>query len=276
MEKYGTEANMTQKQYIFNITRFICGCVYRTAGDTAVFCPTHRTEPHQGVIQEQETVHTPTADPPDIPGLVMNSHYKTTPHVLRNDSRNSIHTTTSVQDGDGHEWSEPQEDEVGICAACYIDREDCYETRIAMCECGDERCSYRWCGALTGLHAYWRLHTQGKSEETTGIPEVDIFSYGKFQEQTEAITETLNEERISLEQEIEKQMQDMETVREQKDNNQPDDTQQAIYLMPWLDTEYLRMKQPNNPNAHPEIARTALRRKIARLHIIGALPPTPA
>lgn len=267
---------MTQKQYVFTITRFICGCVYRTAGDTAVFCPTHRTEPHRGVIQEQEMLYTPTPDPPEIPGLVMNSYYKKIPHVLRNSSRNSIHTTASVLDGDGNEWHEPQEEQVGLCAACYIDQDDCFETGIAMCECGNEKCSYRWCGTTTGLHAFWRLHTEGKSKETTGTPEIDIFSHGKFEDQTEDITETLNEERISLEQEIEKQMREMETVREKHEGNEPHDDQQTVYLTKWLDREYLHMKQPNNPNAPPEIARTALRRKIARLLIIGALPPTTA
>ena len=264
---------MTQKQYVFSITRFICGCVYRTVGDTAVFCPTHRAEPHRGIIKEQEMLHTPTADPPDIPGLVMNSYYKTMPHVLRNSNRNSIHTMTSVLDGDSHEWAEPEEDQVGLCAACYIDRNDCYETGIAMCECGDEKCSYRWCGALTGLHAYWRLHTQGRSEETTGTAEVDIFSQGTFQQQTEAITDTLDTERELLDLEIEKLLQDMENVREQN-NAEPDDAKQAVYLMPWLDHEYLLMKDPGKTPSN--IVRTALKRKIARLHVIGALPPPSA
>ena len=169
---------MADRQYVFTVTRFRCLCVYRTIGDTAVFCPQHRAP-----IMENETFHTSTPETPDIPGLVMYPPANNTPVTLRNHTRNSIHTMVSILDGEGNEWEAPQEEYVGICAACLIEDEENHETRIAMCECGDEKCSYRWCGDTTGLHAYWRIHALKQSEETTGIPEGDIFSYGTIQEQ---------------------------------------------------------------------------------------------
>ena len=267
---------MTNGRYIFTVTRFACGCAYRTSLDTAVFCPQHHDESHRGAIREQETFYTDTNDTPDVPGLVMSPHSGHRPIVLRNTESNSIHTSVSVLDGSRNEWKASDEDQVGLCAACFIDNEDDYvETRIAMCECGQDRCSYRWCGSLNGLHAYWRLHVQGRSEEATGIPDEDIFSYGRYDEQNEDVTQALDAERADLTAQIEMLMHEMETARQQATNVQPTDEQQSIYLMPWLDQDYRVMNQPEQEVNRPQrqLARSALFKKIARLHIIGALPP---
>ena len=173
---------MTEKSYIFTITRFQCGCVYRTVGDTAIFCPRHRSEWHRGSIRETETIYTPTAEAPDIPGLVMHTFKNPMPVTIRNSRKNSLHSMVTTVDADGNEWDEPSEKYVGLCTACFIDHGGYLESKVAACECRNERCSYRWCGTTTGLHAFWRLHAQGRSEETTGIPEEDIFSHGKFDE----------------------------------------------------------------------------------------------
>ena len=136
---------MTERRYIFTTTRFRCGCAYRIIGDTAVFCPQHRE-----IITGTERIETPEPTTPDVPGLVMEQYLKGVAHTLMNTRRNSLHTLTSVLDGRGNEWAEPSEELVGMCAACFIDQEEHYETGMAMCECGDKDCSYRWCGSGRG------------------------------------------------------------------------------------------------------------------------------
>ena len=256
---------MADRQYVFTVTRFRCLCVYRTVGDTAVFCPQHRAP-----IVENETFHTHTPETPDIPGLVMHLPANNTPVTLRNHTRNSIHTMVSTLDGEGNKWDDAQEEYVGICAACLIEGDESQETRIAMCECGDDKCSYRWCGDTTGLHAYWRIHALKQSQETTGIPEGDIFSYGTMQEQNEDISLALEAERTSLQQTIDALMQNMAAVRQLHENAVTDEPNHSIYLIPWLNQDYENMHQGEARQS--SIARRNLMRKITRLHIIGAIP----
>ena len=189
---------MTEKQYSFKITRFHCGCAYRTMSDDLVFCPEHRHSSPVGFTTGHEITQSPGPEVPETPGLVMNPYVEGLPKTMMNTSRNSLHTRTSVVDGNGEEWS-GSEEEFGICNACFIDSGELNPTRIAMCECGEEKCSYRWCGIIHGLHALWRIHAQGLSQQTTGIRDDDIFSYGSYDELTKDLREILNAEKQELE-----------------------------------------------------------------------------
>ena len=262
---------MTERKYLFTFTRFACGCAYRTVGDTAVFCPQHRE-----IITGTERIETPGSETPDVPGLVMERYLKGEAHTLMNTRRNSLHTLTSVLDGMGNEWAEPSEELVGLCAGCFIDQEQHSETGAAMCECGDEDCSYRWCGSTEGLHAFWRLHVLGKSEETTGISDVDIFSHGQYAEQRDRVTAALDREREEIQGRTVEMMNEMETAREQAETPGEDPQagdSQTVYLTPWLDRDYREMKEEGDPGAQAR-ARQSLTQKLTRLQVIGALSPS--
>ena len=266
---------MTNIQYVFSFARFACGCAYHTLTDTPVFCPQHHDEPHRGAITELESIYTPAPEIPDIPGLVKSQYWEHPPILLRNSSSNSLHTTTAVLDANGNEWKEKEEGQVGLCAACFVEKGNDYcETGIAMCECGQELCSYRWCGSLTGLHAYWRPHVRGTSKDISGIPDEDIFSYGTYENQNAETTDALDAERDDLTAQIEKLMREMETAKRQADSDQPAEEHQSIYLIPWLGEDYRLMNQPEQELNSPDrqLARNDLFKKIARLHLIGALP----
>ena len=257
---------MTDQTYVFTTTRFQCGCVYRTASDTAVFCPQHR-----GLIAETTSINTSTPAVPETPGLVMLPTLNI-PVTLRNNSHNSLHTTISTYDGQGHEWEEPHDESVGLCAACFIDHEDQRETLIAMCECGDDKCSYRWCGDTSGIHAYWRLHALSKSEEATGVAEDDIFSYGRLPEQSQDVGLALDQERVNFNQEVEALMQEMNDVRQQHATPETAVPNQFIFFVPWLDREYQTLQDSDERLRNR--ARLTLTRKLARVHIIRALQAT--
>ena len=266
---------MSAPQYIFTITRFQCGCVYRTVSDTAVFCPQHHSEPHHSYITQKETIYTPTTDVPDVPGLVMNPRTNQ-PEVLRNNGYNSIHTIVSVMDGARNEWNTPDDDQTGLCAACYIEQEDYFETGIAMCECGDDHCSYRWCGQLTGVHGFWRLHAQGRSEEVTGIAEEDIFTYGRLDQQAVTVVQAIEAERLDLVNQIDQFIQEMQSLKEQDADASDAAHPQSVYLIPWMAEDYriLREARAAGNSRQADLAKSTLTKKLARLHIIGALPST--
>ena len=81
------ERAMTGMQYIFRITRFYCGCVYRTMSDDAVFCPEHRHSiASVGFITGQETIQIPGREVPQILGMVMNPYAKGLPKTMMNTS----------------------------------------------------------------------------------------------------------------------------------------------------------------------------------------------
>ena len=257
---------MTEKRYVFTYTRFQCGCAYRTIADTPSFCPQHRAP-----ITNNETMYSTYPGTPHIPGLIMHDHFTNLPVVLRNTSDNSLHTSITTRDGDGNEWEETREDEVGLCAACLIDNDTHIPTRISMCECGNERCSYRWCGATTGLHAYWRLHARGQSEATTDIPEMDIFSHGSFNDQSDVIRSTLDEERHQLITQVQEIMLKIQTDRAQANATPNAEQQQHIHFAPWLDRNYQDMQKDHN--LLNNLARTAFTKKVTRLHVVGAFEP---
>ena len=258
---------------LLTFTRFFCGCIYRTLDDQAVFYPQHRQEPHRAYATGTERVPIPSQDNFPIRGLVMSRYFKSHPAVLQNSSSNSLHTIVSTKDGRNEEWDTPEPELLGLCTACFIDHEQRDETRIAMCECGDEDCSYRWCGSLDGLHAFWRLHTQAASEQATGLAELDIFSYGPFQDQQPHIQETLNQQRKDLVMETEQLCQDVMEARRlhSPSGRSAPPTGPAAYLNPWLDPECRRLAE-NPDRRDARIYKRSLLQKVRRLHIIGAMP----
>ena len=264
---------MTGRQYIFRITRFYCGCVYRTVSDDAVFCPEHRHSWHRGFITGQETIQIPGPEVPQIRGMVMNTYAKGLPKTMMNTSRNSLHTRMSVMDGNGGEWSDSEEEEVGICSACFIDSGDLNPTQIAMCECGEEKCSYRWCGMTDGLHALWRIHAQGLSQQTTGIREDDIFSYGSYDEQTEDMRKILKAEKQELERNADRLVRATLAARQAAGpGTKRRSYQQQVYLSRWLDSAYAAITKEQDNTQDVRHARQRLAVKLLMLHIIGATP----
>ena len=263
---------MTRMQYIFRITRFYCGCIYRTMSDNAVFCPEHRHSSEVGFITGQETIQTPGPEVPHIPGLVMDPHAKGLPKTMMNTSRNSLHTRTSLLDGNGREWSDSEED-VGICGACFLDSGELHTTQIAMCECGEEKCSYRWCGITDGLHALWRIHAQGLSQQTTGIREDDIFSYGSYEDQNEDLRKILDAEKQELERNADRLVQATLAARQAAGpGTKRRSYQQQVYLSRWLDSGYAAITKEQDNTQDARYARQRLAIKLLRLHIIGATP----
>ena len=237
---------MIEMPYIFKNTRFYCGCAYKTMSDDLVFCPEHRHSSTVGFIVGQETTLSPGPEVPQIPGLVMNPYVEGLPKTMMNTSGNSLHTRTSVLDGNGEEWSDSEE-EVGICNACFIDSGKLNPTKIAMCECGEEKCSYRWCGIIHGLHALWRIHAQGLSQQTTGIQESDIFSYGRYDEQNKDLKEILNAEKQELERNTDRLVLATLDARQEagtwkKRRSYP----QQVYLSRWFDSEYAAITKEQN------------------------------
>ena len=263
---------MTEKQYSFKNTRFNCGCAYRTMSEDLVFCPEHRHSSPVGFITGKETTQSPGPEVPQIPGLVMDPYIQGRPKTMMNTSGNSLHTRTYVLDGKGEEWSD-SEKEVGICNACFIDSGELNPTRIAMCECGEEKCSYRWCGIIFGLHALWRIHAQGLSQQTTGIQENDIFSYGKYDEQTKDLKKIINAEERELERNANRLVPATLAARQEAGTGkQRRSYQHQVYLSRWLDSEYAAITKEQNSTEAVRHARSVLAVKLLRLHIIGATP----
>ena len=237
---------MIEMPYIFKNTRFYCGCAYKTMSDNLVFCPEHRHSSTVGFIVGQETTRSPGPEVPQIPGLVMNPYVEGLPKTMMNTSDNSLHTRTYVLDGKGEEWGD-SEDEIGICNACFIDSGKLNPTQTAMCECGEEECSYRWCGIIHGLHALWRIHAQGLSQQTTGIQESDIFSYGRYDEQNKDLKEILNAEKQELERNTDRLVLATLDARQEagtwkKRRSYP----QQVYLSRWFDSEYAAITKEQN------------------------------
>ena len=129
----------------FTIARFFCGCAYLNPMDTAIFCPEHRHTPHRGYIHRAGDHKGPGGH------ILLHAPREAAPHhqSIPGNTPERCPTTPStpsqgVSDGHHNDWSIPQADLLGLCAACLIDSEDYNETRIATCECGNEQCSYRW------------------------------------------------------------------------------------------------------------------------------------
>ena len=76
------------------VTRFNCGCAYRTISDTAVFCPAHRDHAKPGFITGRETIRVPQGENPQMEKL----------EILMNTSGNSLHAETIVLDSNHNDW----------------------------------------------------------------------------------------------------------------------------------------------------------------------------
>lgn len=224
-------------RYIFSISRFHCGCIYRRSTDRIYFCPVHR-----GILTGEETIRLPDGmtgghgDQPKMLHLAMSSFNPNWPDMVHNTDSNSLiqRSKISAKGEEWHKWTE----ENGLCAACYIDDEEIVPTFAAMCECGDRDCVYRWCGRTQGLHAYWLLHAAGLTEQTTGVDDRDIFAYGPCNDQREEVTRILDDERESLNHSAADRAAKMADSRTQ--------------LPPWLDT--LRQTAARHPQQLHEAA----------------------
>ena len=252
--------------YVTTVTRFFCGCCYVTPTDQAVFCPQHR-----GFITGREQVRHQERQAPPWHGVVKGS-YTGGPAVLMNTERNSVHVKSTVLDGRREEWSMGESEEVGICAACFIESDggDRRETEVAMCECGNEDCSYRWCGQLDGLHAFWRLHVNGETERATGIDDRDIFSYGPCEGLKEEVQETLKQERDSIRKEADR----LGGLALRAQTAGPGELRRVhpVYLTNWLSRECRAIASPSREgDMNREMQ--GLLQKVARLHVLGAMPP---
>ena len=253
------------------ITHFFCGCIYFTPTDTAVFCPQHLHSDTPSFATGREAVRIPQGS--DRSAITDHGQPSLGPlfKTLYNSTSNSVHIMSYVSDGGHNKWNVPDADQFGLCCACFIDQDILIETRVAMCECGEESCSYRWCGNTDGLHALWRLHANGISGQETGIPERDIFSYGPCREQPEKIQNVLDRERQDLESRIQAAVREFTQARTQaKPTASPKRSFQPVYLTPWLDPAYQAIIRQSNPK-ELTLARNSLRRRLARLLITGAV-----
>ena len=256
----------------FTIARFFCGCAYLNPMDTAIFCPEHRHAPHRGYITGRETIRVPKDTSYSMLHVTPHRTIKAFPAILQSDAHNSLHTVTRVLDGHHNDWSLPQADLLGLCAACLIDSEDYNETRIAMCECGNEQCSYRWCGSLQGLHAFWKLHAQGRSEETTGLKEEDIFSHGAYEDHSQEVRDTLDKERAVLQEAARKITSDLYQTTTKAFSPGRRAKLPPAYLNPWLEQQ-LSIAVLQRGTTQARNANRTLMNRVLRLHIIGAIPP---
>lgn len=254
---------MTTSTYLFDISRFACGCAYQTFGHVTVVCPTHRQ-----ILVATERLTSPTNEMPEVPGLVMNRYFSNRPEILENSSRNSLHTVVCVRAPGNDDWSDDEPDQVGLCPACYIEDDAFNETHITQCECGNPDCAYRWCGRTSGLHAFWRLHAQGSAEERTGISDRDIFSHGPARELAPEEAAVLDQERPQLDRTANLLFQNMEQLRS---SDNPGTAESSPYLCPWLDRDYEDLHAADTPDHIRGLIRDSLKRKLLRLHILGFL-----
>lgn len=257
-------------RYRFQASRYSCGCAYHTPLDTALRCPRH-----QGWLLSTETFHSDTRDPPDIPGLVKNPHFPDRAMTLHNDERNSIYSTVVVKDSSGSEISDHDPDHFGICHACYVETGETVETRIAACECSDILCDHRWCGDTSGLHAFWRLHAQGRSEEVTGIPKRDIFSIGLSSTLPEYLAVILDRERAAMADTAERLLDGIVRYRESAEyQGVPDGV--SPYSSDYLTKYYEECNSADTNSRRQERSRNRLITALTRFHLMGAIQPPPS
>ena len=263
---------MTTTTYRFKATRFQCGCVYATQDQSAVICPTHRRP-----ILEEINATMQSAQVPEIEGLVMTRYDPSRPEMLKNNQSNSLHSTIAVKDSNGDSWVDEDTDQVGLCPACLIDDNVYTQVTFANCECGDIKCSYRWCGRINGLHALWSIHAQGRSEEVIDRQESDIFSYGSYCQQGNSIQSAINEETIRLDRRRQKLLDILIQERKQEsgDAGSSPETGPTLprngYLIPWLDAPYNRMAECF-PGTIQDNIKMELKKILTRLDIIEKLP----
>lgn len=254
-----------------SITRFHCGCIFRTPVDTVVLCPNHKGRPRSSFITGQERITIPAGYPNASKQLPIDRHPVNRPRLLQNFPSNSIHTLSYITDPDHNPWSDPEAEITGLCAACFIDDNNLKQTRIAICECGDEQCAYRWCGDTTGLHAFWTIHAENRSEELTGISEGHIFSHGAFDDLNPKAREALDAARAQLLESVSRATQQFENARTRANPASHRRAFEPVYLTDWLSRSYpLRTSTPPNRDTRHQYA--SPRRKLTRLVAAGVLP----
>ena len=275
----------TPTQYMLTITRFSCGCLYRTSTDQAVFCPAHRHRSPVGFITGVETIKAATPVVPHLARLTMHPTLTGIPLELRCTQSNSLHQQVHTLDAQGNEWDR-QTDQTGLCAACLVEHQEPNETRIAACECGDPDCSYRWCGSTQGVHAYWRLHAQDLSQQSTGIPNRDIFSHGPEKDLSQQVRAVLETERKDLNKQADRLLQATLHARRIPSHKgllpaAPGHTSGSrrrtsiahpVHLSRWLDRECEAIAAPATTPRHREASIRTIKPKLLRLYIIGAMP----
>ena len=75
-----------------------------------------------------------------------------------------------------------------------------------------------------------------------------------------------------LTRQIQELMKEMQANREKTASPETDERQQSVYLIPWLNQEYQQMQEADDRKKN--LASRVLTKKITRLHVIGALPPS--
>ena len=257
-----------------SFTRFFCGCIHRTVGDTAVFCPEHhRVKPQAAFITGTELLRFLDGTFPYGKNITSSPNLDQAHKALRNTSSNTLHVTTTISDPGRNEWAAPEAESVGICPACLIEDDLITETRITACECGDTACFYRWCGRTHGIHAFWRFHATNRIEELTDTPDGDIFAYGPQADQSPKVKELLDTERQLLEDQASQLLTDFFNARA---NATPDAGRRQqyhpVYLSCWLDRDYEQVHSAYRQNHAAAIA-GRLKTKLLRLMVGGAITP---
>ena len=197
--------------------------------------------------------------------MTMNRYFKDHPEVLENNQHNSYHTTVSTKSPDST-LSDDEPDLTGLCTPCYIQHDQHTSTHIAVCECGDTDCHYRWCGLLTGLHAAWPLHADGSLENLTSIPGYELFQYEEEDHLPPAVKHTLQQTAARTAAKIQS-----EAIRviQGRTTNQEDHLIQGPYLGPAY-RNLIRAETQARRNS----ALRSLEQKLTRLHVTGAWPPS--
>ena len=258
---------------IIRISRFFCGCIHHTPSDTAVICPDHFNTPEAAFLTGKETIKLPQQNStPSKFQRTPRPHLRLPAGSLHNYPHNSLHTTVAVLDANGEEWSSPDVEQTGLCAACFIDHEYMKETRIAICECGKPDCSYRWCGDIRGLHAFWPIHANATSQQITGIADRDIFTQGAFDDLPDSTKTVLRTQQDTLQQQLQQAICEYSEARQPRANGIHPRTHRPVYLSAWLDSEYRAITSPD-PNIPTAIAQERLARKLTRLIVAGAIHP---
>ena len=149
---------------------------------------------------------------------------------------------------------------------------------------GDEDCSYRWCGKTEGLHAYWRLHARGASEQATGLTEDDIFNHGPARDRPEDETAALQKEQADLDGMGEELLSEMVARRNTGPTATPDAEDHEPtgepepprpYDLEWLQQSYDVMAKQSEMPVVRRIAKVQLKEKLVRLHVAGFPGPQP-
>ena len=193
---------------ITKLTRFHCGCVYRSGPERAYTCPVH-----QEVVTGMEEILSDPGLPVKINRLARNPHVSGLEDTLQNWPGRSLTSVLMVR-GDGFE--DQIESEAGLCDACYIETNSLNPSGVVECGCENPERQYRWCGDASGLHAFHRMHVRkdygklAEPGEATARFDQDIFACGKAGKASEGWAEALDEERAKLKAQVKRVIAEIE------------------------------------------------------------------